>query len=66
MEVNALYSEYIFDFAEKINCKQEDLEPLVYMFIAIILDYVIWEDSEKTQMQIKYITQAVSQLKNTK
>ena len=66
LEINSLYNEYIADFAEKVNCRQEELEPLVYMFIAIILDYIIWEDAEKTQMQIEYITKAVSQLVKAK
>ncbi|MBO5007948.1 MAG: TetR/AcrR family transcriptional regulator [Clostridia bacterium] len=60
--LNSVYYEYAKRLSHMIGCSVEDMEPLVYMFISVVLDYVIWEDLEKTQIQINKIYQIFKSL----
>lgn len=63
--LNSVYYEYAMRLSQIIGCRVEDMEPLVYMFISVVLDYVIWEDLEKTQIQINKIYQIFETLAAT-
>ena len=52
---NAIYDDYIQKLASHLKYDQELLRPLVYLFISAVLDYVIWEEKEKSQMQLEFI-----------
>ena len=52
---NAIYDAYIRKLAERLNYDQQRLRPLVYLFISDVLDYVIWQEREKSQMQLEFI-----------
>lgn len=47
---NPLYEKYCVSIIEKFGCSSLDAQVFVYTIIAIIVDYVIWEDREKSQM----------------
>lgn len=49
------YERYIKKLAENFDCSQEQLTPLVFVFISIIMDYCIWEDERNTRMQLDYL-----------
>lgn len=50
-----IYDKYAKKLAAILKCKPQELQPLVYLFISSYLDYIIWEDEEKTQMQLEFI-----------
>ena len=54
-DFNAIYDDYIQKLASHLKYDQELLRPLVYLFISAVLDYVIWEEKEKSQMQLEFI-----------
>lgn len=52
---NYIYDNYTHELSIKLNCEEERLRPLVYLFISAVLDYVIWDEKEKTQKQLDFI-----------
>ena len=54
-ELDFVYEKYASRLAEGLQCTSESLRPLVYLFISAVLDYIIWEDVEKTRLQFDYI-----------
>lgn len=54
-----LYDEYAEKLADKINCNKEELRPIVYIFIAVVLDYIIWKETDKTKMMLDYIYKGI-------
>ena len=54
-ELNCLYESYAEKLSKLLGCSVEEMAPLVYMFNSIILDYVVWDDLEKTKLQLNYI-----------
>lgn len=49
------YSRYVSELSKKLGCTEEILRPVVFMYISVILDYVVWEDKSVSQMQLKYL-----------
>ncbi|MDY3929370.1 MAG: TetR/AcrR family transcriptional regulator [Clostridia bacterium] len=54
-ELGYIYDAYTSRLAEYLNCSQEKLQPIVYLFISAVLDYIIWEDKANTQLQLEFI-----------
>ena len=54
-EFNLIYDKYTHRLSVLLNCKEQTLKPLVYLFISAVLDYVIWDEKEKSQMQLELI-----------
>ena len=54
-DLNLIYDKYIEMLALRLQCNTQELKPLVYLFISAVLDYVVWEDTENTQMQLECI-----------
>ncbi len=52
---NLIYDEYTHKLSDYLSCDEEDLRPLVYLFISAVLDYIIWDDREKSQLQLDFI-----------
>lgn len=55
-----VYDDYARKLAARMNCSFECIQPFVYIFIAEVLDYVVWGNLETSQRQMKAI---VSMLK---
>ena len=53
--LNNTYAEYIQLVSKSIGAPFEEIRPLVFMFIATILDYVVWDDYEFSKSQLEYI-----------
>ena len=53
--LNFVYDMYAKRLAAVLNCEPEELKPPVYLFISAVLDYIIWDDAKKTQMQLEFI-----------
>lgn len=54
-DLNLIYDKYVEMLALRLQCSTHELKPLVYLFISAVLDYVVWEDIENTQMQLEFI-----------
>ena len=52
---NCIYDDYTHQLSLKFGCNEDRLRPLVYLFISAVLDYVIWDEKEKTQNQLDFI-----------
>ncbi len=53
--LNTVYDSYAEQLSERIHCPIEQIRPMVYIFIAIVLEYVVWGDRETVSMQLDYI-----------
>lgn len=58
-ELNFIYDKYIHRLSERLNCDEQTLRPLVYLFISAVLNYVIWDEREKVQTQLEFIYSAL-------
>ncbi len=54
-DLNFMYDKYTHRLSARLNCDEQLLKPLVYLFISAVLDYVIWDEREKSQMQLEFI-----------
>lgn len=45
-----LYERYADELISIFGCTYEQAETFIYSIIAFVIDYVIWDDGEKTQM----------------
>ena len=61
-ELNFIYDKYTHKLSERLNCDEQFLKPLVYLFISAVLDYVIWDEKEKSQMQLEFIYSALPEI----
>lgn len=56
-----IYNQYAVELAEALHCDADILRPLVRLFISAVLDYVIWEEREATQMQLDFIYSSLAE-----
>ena len=61
-EFNLIYDKYTRRLSALLNCKEQTLKPLVYLFISAVLDYVIWDEKEKSQMQLELIYSVLTKI----
>ena len=54
-DFNLIYDRYAHQLAIALECDERALRPLVYLFISAVLDYVIWDERQKSQMQLEFI-----------
>lgn len=54
-DLNFIYDKYTRRLSVMLNCNEQILKPLVYLFISAVLDYVIWDEKEKSQIQLEFI-----------
>ncbi len=57
--LNNDYADYIVILADKIKCRPEDLAPVIFICISVILDYVVWDDYRTTKMQLNYVCKLI-------
>lgn len=65
-KLSLVYDEYCDMIAKVINCDSKDLKPYVYLFVSAVLDYVVWHDKEKMEIEITCIFKAIKNLINSK
>ena len=51
------------ELSARSNCDAQILKPLVYLFISAVLDYVIWDEKDKSQMQLELIYSVLPKIK---
>lgn len=54
-ELEKVYDSYTEKISDVLRCDTQALRPAVYLFISAVLDYVIWDDAEKTHLQLEFI-----------
>lgn len=59
---NFTYNKYINKLSVRLQCDEKVLRPLVYLFISAVLDYVIWDEEEKSQIQLDFIYSAIPEI----
>lgn len=59
-DLNVIYDKYAHKLAVVLQCNERALRPLVYLFVSTVLDYVIWDEREKTQLQLECIYAVLS------
>ena len=59
-DLNVIYDKYAHKLASAMRCNERALRPLVYLFVSTVLDYVIWDEREKTQLQLECIYSVLS------
>lgn len=50
-----VYEIYIEKLAKITGCAPKEMEPIVYMLISVLVDFVVWEDYEVSKMQLEYL-----------
>ncbi len=53
--LNKTYAEYISFLSKSINAPYEEIKPIVYLFVATVLDYVVWDDYDFSKGQLEYV-----------
>lgn len=54
-DFNCIYENYIGKLSSMVNCKPEDLAPIIYSLISVLVDYVVWEDVDASRMQLQFL-----------
>jgi len=54
-EFKPIYDRYITMLCEEINISKEIMRPIVYMLIAVLTDYAVWNDREAAEMSVESI-----------
>lgn len=64
--LNNSYDECIEILARSMNASYEEIKPIVYLFVATVLDYIVWDDSEFSKSQLEYIYSILQTKINTR
>lgn len=59
-----VYDHYTEIIAKHFGCRKTELRPYVYLFISAVLDYVIWHDKSKMEVELACIYKSVTDLIN--
>ena len=54
-EFKEIYEKYINKLSKMLDCSPEKLTPIIFMLISVLVDYVVWEDTPVSEMQMKYL-----------
>ena len=60
------YDEYAKKFIEIFGCTHQQAEIFIYSIISFVIDYVIWDDIDKTQMLLENLYERVMGVLNLK
>lgn len=63
--LNSSYDECIEILANNINASYEEVKPVVYLFVATVLDYVVWDDYKFSKSQLEYLYSLLLSKMNT-
>lgn len=58
------YEKYIIKLAQIVDCEPKEMEPIIYMLISILVDYVVWEDYEVSKLQLNFLYNIMSSKTN--
>ena len=61
-EFKDVYQKYINELSAMTGISAEDMAPIIYLLISILVDYVVWQDREVSDMQMKFLYKVMSGL----
>ena len=61
-EFKDVYQKYINELSEMTGISPDDMAPIIYLLISILVDYVVWQDREVSDMQMKFLYKVMSGL----
>ena len=61
-DFKVIYEDYINKLGQFLGCGAEKMEPIIYMLISVTVDYVTWEDTPVTRMQLDFLKQTVKNM----
>lgn len=61
-DFNFIYDKYTHRLSLLLDCDEQTLKPLVYLFISAVLNYVIWDEKEKSQLELNFIYSALPEI----
>ena len=61
-DFNFIYDKCTHRLSLLLDCDEQTLKPLVYLFISAVLDYVIWDEKEKSQLELNFIYSALPEI----
>lgn len=61
-DFNFIYDKYTHRLSLLLDCDEQTLKPPVYLFISAVLDYVIWDEKEKSQLELNFIYSALPEI----
>ena len=64
MDFRRWYEKYAENIIEIFGCTTLQAEVFIYSIIAFVIDYVIWDDGEKTQMLLENLYARVKEIVN--
>ena len=53
--LNQSYDEYIQTLSDTTGVPYDEIKPIIFLFLATILDYVIWNDYDFSKSQLDYV-----------
>lgn len=57
--LSEVYEHYAEKVAEHFKCSKFEVLPYVYLFVSAVLDYVIWHDEQKIEIELSCIYNAL-------
>ncbi|MEE0409794.1 MAG: hypothetical protein UD759_03340, partial [Clostridia bacterium] len=54
-DFNPIYEKHTTAMAKMFDRDIEDMLPIIYLIISILIDYVVWNDRKSSQMQLNYL-----------
>ena len=59
MEFKTDYSRNIEELVQITGCSVEKVTCIIYMLMSIVSDYIIWEDREVSDMQMRFLYESM-------
>jgi AcrR family transcriptional regulator len=60
--LSTIYDNYAEKIANHFGCNKQELVPYVYLFVSAVLDYVIWHDKNKMEIELNCIYSAITNM----
>lgn len=61
-----LYEKYAHKLIDLFGCTHNEAEVFIYSIIAYVIDYVMWDDAEKTQMLLENLYKRIMRITEKK
>lgn len=56
------YEKYADTMSKHFNCNKNEILPFVHLFVSAVLDYVIWLDKDKLEIELAAIYKAIKSI----
>ncbi|MBE7034041.1 MAG: TetR/AcrR family transcriptional regulator [Ruminococcaceae bacterium] len=60
-----VYEMYIVELGKIIGSTPEKVAPIIYMLISVLVDFVVWEDIRASELQMKFLHEAMNTICKT-